>query len=141
MTTVAARDGVMAADSQSTGDYICRVRKILRLPDGTLAAGAGTSAAVYAAIQWVIGGRQGDAPDIEGSCVLFLRPNGSLWLADGRWPEFPLADKHIAIGSGGMAAQAAMLMGASAIEAVRIACHLDDGSSAPVHSAKLKTVN
>lgn len=128
----------MAADSQCSGDYISRVRKIHRLPDGSLAAGAGVSASVYAAIQWAIGGRQGDAPDLDGSCVLFLRPDGSLWLADGRWPEFPLADKYAAIGSGCMSAQTAMRLGLSAVEAVRIACEIDDGTSAPVHQMKLK---
>lgn len=137
MTTIACKDGVMAADSQSTGDYINRVRKIHRLPDGSLVAGAGTSAAVYAAIQWVHAGRYGEPPDLDGSCLLFLRPDRSLWLADGRWPEFPLMDEYVAIGSGGMAAQAAMRLGKSAIEAVRLACQIDDGSSAPVHHLKV----
>lgn len=141
MTTIAARDGVMAADSQCTGDYISRVRKIHCLPDGSLAAGSGVSASIYAAIQWVISGRQGDAPDIDGSSILFLRPDGSLWLADGRWPEFPMLDKYVSIGSGSMAAQTAMRLGKGAAEAVRIACDIDDGSSAPVHAVKLKTVN
>lgn len=137
MTTIAARDGIMAADSQCSGDYVLRVRKIHRLPDGSLVAGCGTSAAVYAAIQWAASGRQGDPPDIDGSRLLFLRQDGSLWLADGRFPEFPLADKFAAIGSGSMAAQTAMRLGQSAIEAVRTACQVDDGSSAPVHHMSL----
>lgn len=137
MTTIACRDGEMAADTQCGGDYVGRVRKLHRLPDGSIAAGAGVSSAVYAAIAWIQGGRQGDAPDVSRSGVLILRPDGSIWLVDGRWPEFPLMGDRYAIGSGGMAAMTAMHLGASAAEAVRVACLFDESSSAPIHTMKL----
>lgn len=137
MTTIAARSGVMAADSQCTGEYIGRMCKIHRLPDGTLVGGAGNAAAIYAAVVWLQGGRQGEAPDIEESCLLFLKPDHTIWLASERWPEFPLADDYAAIGSGSAAAQAAMYLGRSAASAVKVACVLDESTSEPIHTLKL----
>lgn len=137
MTTIAAHGSEMAADTQCTSDYIGRVRKIHKLPDGTLVGGAGVQASVFAAIAWLYAGRQGEAPDIENSGLLFLRPDGSIWLADGRWPEFPVMGDHYAIGSGATAAMVAMHLGKSAAQAVRIAALFDDGTSAPIHTLKL----
>jgi len=137
MTTIAVRGGVMAADSQCTGEYIGRVCKIHRLPDGTLVGGAGNAAAVYAAVIWLQSGRQGEAPDIEEACLLFLKPDHSIWYASARWPEFPITDEYAAIGSGAVAAQAAMYLGRSAASAVSVACALDESTSAPIHTLKL----
>ena len=137
MTTIAVRGAEMAADTQCTSDYIGRVRKIHRMPDGTLVGGAGVQAAVFAAIAWLYAGRQGEAPDIDNSDLLFLRPDGSIWLANGRWPEFPVMGDSYAIGSGSTAAMVAMHLGKTAAQAVRIACQFDESTSAPIHTLKL----
>lgn len=65
----------MAADTQLTGDYKLRVQKIVRLPDGGVAGGAGVWHRAYAGMQWLAGGEQGEPPKIKGATLLILRPD------------------------------------------------------------------
>lgn len=83
MTTVAAKAGQMAADTQLSGEYTMRVQKIMRLSDGSIAGGAGTWRNAYAALKWLDEGEKGDPPSLEDTDILLIRPDGSLWLAEG----------------------------------------------------------
>lgn len=125
LTVIAYKDGVMAADTQLTdGNSACRVRKLVRLPDGGVAGGCGVWASAYAALRYLErGGDPTDAqeaglPEIADATVLIARPDGSLWLLEGRFPAYPLLDAEMAIGSGADAARMAMSLGLSAVEAV-----------------------
>ena len=137
MTTVAVRDGIMAADSQLSGSTVFRVQKIYELPGGGCVGGCGEWAKAYSAISWLLGGRQGDAPDFENAELVILKPDGSVWLACERFPEFPILDGVAAIGCGSAAAMALMHAGFSAKEAVVRTCLTDPGSSQPVQVYKL----
>lgn len=138
MTTICAKGREMAADSQLTGDYMLRVTKIYRLPDGSLVAGAGAWARCYSYIQWLLA-PQGEAPTIDECSLLMVRPDGSHWvIEDGG--TYPLLDTVTAIGAGSQAAMAAMLAGASPAAAVAQACHLDASSSEPIQSMKIQPV-
>jgi hypothetical protein len=138
VTTVAANSQGMAADTQLTGDYRCRVSKLFKLPDGSIAGGAGVWARAYGGLKWLESGRQGEAPDLEGATLLILRADGTLWMADGQWPEFPLLDGVAAIGSGAQAAVEAMQSGADPQEAVARAARVDAYTASPVQSLSLE---
>lgn len=138
MTTVAFRDGCMAADTQVTGDFVVRAQKIMRLPDGGVAGGCGLWSRAYAGLRWLADGEQGEPPKIKGATLLIAKADGSLWLAEGEFPAYPLLDKYTAIGAGAMAAMTAMNGGASAGEAVKAAARLDAMTSDPVQQLKIE---
>lgn len=137
MTTIAVRDGVMAADTQLSSSTIHRAQKIFELPGGGCVGGCGLWSRAYTAISWLLGGRNGDAPEFEDAELLILKPDGSVWIACERFPEFPLLDDVAAIGCGSAAAMALMHAGYGAKEAVRRTCKTDPGSSAPIQSYSL----
>jgi ATP-dependent protease HslVU (ClpYQ) peptidase subunit len=136
MTTIAYRGGVMAADSLGTrGDIrVDGSQKIQRLPNAIIAFSGNISDGLLF-VDWWRRGCLRDHPPV-------FRPNG---LRDGQGPDFhalvltadgvsrwwedlapePVLDEFFAIGSGAAAATAAMHMGASAAEAVRIAIKVD----------------
>lgn len=137
MTTIAVRDGVMAADTQISCSTIHRAQKVFELPGGGCVGGSGEWTQVYRAISWLMGGRVGDAPEFEGCELLILRPDSSVWIADAFFPEYPILDGVAAVGCGAPAAMALMHAGFSAKDAVRATCRTDPGSSEPVQVYKL----
>lgn len=141
MTVIAIKDGIGAADTQATaGNTVYRVQKMQRLPDGGFAAGAGIMREVYRALQWLQNGEEGEAPDIEGSTIAIVRQDGSIWLAEGGWPAFPIMDRSIAIGCGSDLARQALDDGLSPAEAVEKSCKLDHYSSPPVYVMSVQVV-
>jgi hypothetical protein len=128
----------MAADTQCTGDYLMRVQKIFRLPDGGIVGMAGSPTRGFAAVKWLLEGEQGDAPKFKGSCVLILRPDGALYYADDEFPAVPILDRMAAIGSGSTAAMLAMTRGASAAEAVKQSAKIDPYTSEPIQMLALE---
>lgn len=141
MTTAAIADGVVAVDTQLSGsNYTVRTAKLIRLPDGGVAVAAGLFRAGYAGLKWLAEGERGDPPDIEDASIAIVRPDGSIWLADGGWPAFPLMERTYALGCGADLARMAMAQGRSPVEAVADACELDAVSSAPILSMKVEPV-
>lgn len=137
MTTIAYRDGVIVGDTQATGDYVFRVKKVARLPGGVLVGYAGGLIQCQAALAWISSGCEGDPPDFSDAQLMMITPDGKIWVAEGALPAYTTSSKFLAIGSGGSIAMGAMAAGASAKRAVQIACELDDGTSAPINSYKL----
>lgn len=140
MTTVAYRDGVMAADSLVTGHGVRMgsLAKLVRAKDGTIGGAAGNTLDSARLLRWVglMGAdcRNADVPRSEDkdTSVLIAYPDGSVeWIGghDGR--VIVDAGFH-AIGSGGEIAIGAMAFGATAEQAVEIACRLDVWSGGPV---------
>jgi len=140
MTTVAAKAGEMAADTQCTWDYSIRVQKVFRLKDGGVVGMAGNAGRGYAAAQWMVNGEEGEPPKMKGASLLIMRPDGSLWVADDEFPAFPLLDKEAAIGSGAQAAMLAMRAGASAGDAVKQVAKIDPYTSDPVQALRIEPV-
>lgn len=145
MTTIAYRDGVMAADSRAyTGNRapIGRKTKVRRLLDGTL---IGCSSLIpgqsEAAINWFENGADASDPP-PGDCktaILAVRPGGEVFFSSDSWfLSGPLHGEFFAIGSGNEYALGAMAMGASAERAVELACELDIWSAAPITVLKLR---
>lgn len=138
MTTIAVRNGVMASDSQYTHQDLRTLgQKIFRVNESIL----GISGHIDAALVFVdwFKDREARRPDLaneNGFEVIELNASGLYtWTASLR--QVPIAHKFYAIGSGAHLAMGAMERGASAKQAVAIACRWDTGSSEPVATMKL----
>lgn len=140
MTTVAIRQGVMAADSCETyesdggGHYVGQCRKLFRKGDAILATfGESTAGMVF--VDWY--GTNKKAPrdtflnaDSEFGVVV-LTPDG-VFLYDKWCRAERLEGEFFAFGTGAKVALGAMHAGASAAEAVRIAALVDLYTRGPV---------
>ncbi|MRX32818.1 hypothetical protein [Aminobacter sp. MDW-2] len=131
MTTIAYRDGVMAADSQVTGGDMARgeAQKVGRTKKGWLVGISGASGMLDEVIAWLDAGAvRADYPKVSAE-----RPV---------WGLVAVSDKRVAVlspegvmqwanaafhaqGSGNEIAMGAMAMGASAEQAVRIVSEFD----------------
>jgi len=149
MTTIAYRDGVMAADTMGSwsGDINYGVPKLAKT-DRFMMGFSGAYPFAHPMYDWILG--KGDTPLHEfykeppefdagsSGITVLLAPNdgkGPLWYfaADGNGS--PLWGKEFeAIGSGARFALGAMHAGATPINAVRAAIDLDDGTGGEVVS-------
>lgn len=133
MTTIAVLDGQVAVDSQLTGgNYAVRAQKLIRLPDGGVAAGAGSWRTAYAGLMWLANGERGEPPDIEGAVIVIVRPDKSIWIAEETFPAYSILDNAYASGCGADMARLLMAQGHSPVEAVAEACEHDAMSSGPI---------
>ena len=142
MTTIAYRDGVLAADSLVTlgstkahGSY----QKIKRIGD-CLVGTAGSVADCQAFVHWLQAGDDDKPPPKGEYSALIIGPNGQVReLECGNIMPRPRGAKFFALGSGGPFALAAMYAGATATEAVKIAAKIDTNTGLPVKTLKLGT--
>lgn len=129
MTVIVYRDGVMAADRQSTisGVRACEVTKIARRDkDGALIGVAGDAALASTFMRWFLAGEEGDRPALhfaanehKTALALVVRPSGIIEEHSvAGWAN--IEGEFFAYGSGLEAAIAAMHMGADARRAVEI---------------------
>lgn len=140
MTTIAYRDGILAADSASwdaNGIYFGRTRKIHKLADGSLLAGAGSNSMLLRVVNWL--NHDCDFPDVDPEKEtdrfqgLLIEPGRRVFYMDQSLEQSEFVDlPFVAIGSGRELALGAMAMGATAREAVMIACQFDAHSRGPV---------
>lgn len=144
MTTIAYRDGVMAADSRAYSGSkvpIGEKVKIRRLDDGTLiGASTSTCGAGTWVLDWYEGGciaKAGDAELLPDKFdLLVVHPDGRVFIAsDHAVLSGPLTTPYIAIGSGNEYALGALAHGATAVQAVEAACTLDVWSEVPVYAS------
>ncbi len=129
MTTIVVKDYKMAADTLGIFESTkMQMQKIFRVHGGLL----GVSGNYDHAIEFIRAYKK-DKNLLEGPPVgedkndfdyLMLTEKG-LYLTTGYGPQVKLKEKCFAIGSGKEAALAAMFMGASAKEAVRVAGLID----------------
>lgn len=142
MTTIAYRDGEMAADTQVTcGELKYRATKMVRLPCGGVAGACGTLPEAVVAFEWLRRGGKGAPPKLKQTSVLVAYGDGRVVLyEDKRWTPLPLSGP-VSIGSGSQAATAAMNhFGASAEQAVLAAATADPGTSGPVDVFRVEPV-
>lgn len=147
MTTIAFRDGIMAADTQETqGESQLRCKKLYRCtsPKGRRViigtAGGSFSGMVY--VDWFKEG--GDRPSVLDNISNDEDFHNLIWdgknLFEVNWLWRPIkvpTPKFFAIGSGAPAALGALHMGASAKEAVNVAKKIDIYTGGRVVSMKL----
>ncbi len=157
MTTIAYRDGVLAADSQTTiqteaggsRKFRCTPKLLTKnvLIDGepqeVIIALAGESAPGLAFFNWFDGDFETkDTPEIfvqnlPDFTALVLFAHG-LYEFDAYCTADKIIEPFYAIGSGAKAALGAMHAGATAEQAVEIACKVDPYTSGPVQVVKLQ---
>lgn len=141
MTTICYRAGILASDSRLTlksNITTDKCKKIWRLSDGTLFGASGDNEGGLALLAALRRGMElGPKSDREFHAVRIIPPKGQIFTTEGltwsRWPE-----TFVAIGSGGKYARAAMMAGATAIEAVKIAIQSDVYSGGRVQVLRLK---
>ena len=142
MTTIAWDGHMVAADSMATtGDYK-NPRDVvkLKLEAGILFALCNTSCMFEPLVRWYLAsaepGMMPRAPDADFSFVVFKPGETLYFVQDCPYPSYPGSPN--AWGSGGAFAIGAMLNGASAVEAVRIACKANpSGTAPPIYGYKL----
>jgi hypothetical protein len=129
MTIIAYRRGVLASDGMTTrGDVIDQTdaKKVIKLPDGSIAGAAGNWAEICRWFDWLQAGNKVGAPDTpkltDGSVVVIVAPGGkkATVVEDvGHYvTEYATQDWFNAWGSGKEAALGAMHHGATAAQAV-----------------------
>lgn len=132
MTTIAF-DGETLASDRKMGDRY-NVQKIFKVPQG-YAAGCGDYDYIVEIVEWLANGSDREnLPDLpdkndDGDAmaeVIVVTPQGKVsWLS---WPflrSVQLSERKVAYGSGGDIALGAMAAGATAKQAVAIACRYD----------------
>lgn len=137
MTTVAAKDGVMACDSQVTGSFGCPAQKIRKSGDIIIGFAGDWIAGAYFADYYL--NPLTDPPERDSDDdidLLVLKPSG-IYLVDYRFREVRICGHHYAIGSGAQAAMVAMNMGADAKEAIKQAMKVDDWTGGRVRSLSI----
>lgn len=142
MTTIAYRDGVMAADTRGTDeDYlpgIYECEKLFRV-DGAIIGTAGDDTTGMIFVDWYGSKKNGKRPKppirlVDGSadfCCLVLTREGLFWYDKWCRPN-KIKDEFWAIGSGKGYAMGAMAKGATAAEAVTIAMKWDPNTGGSV---------
>lgn len=150
MTTIVVRDGIMAADScvtvssEAGGDRKFRCEKIYKkvLPNGetVLIGTAGESAPGLVFVDWYGSGKPNPTELLDGEAdidIIVLTTRGVFGY--DKWCRGEkLMGRFHAIGSGTKAALGALHMGATARQAVRIACKIDPYSAPPIVTMSLK---
>lgn len=157
MTTIAYKSNIMACDSCWT-DNECQVisrTKIRRLSSGALLGSAGGNDSRWFEDALDKVKKSSQLPSYEALHAirqdfagLLVLPCGEVWSISTAKFDTKGADEEIgcwlinfpyaAVGSGGEVAIGAMGHGASAVEAVRVACRHDINSKPPIHSLRLR---
>ena len=127
MTTIAYRDGVMAADGRVTDGQLVvtdECKKIRKLSDGALFALCGDDYLEEAIVEWLEACEPETVPPTgKDFTAILVDTSGNLSTYSGVGERFlPWYDvKFAAFGSGGELAYGAMEMGATADQAVAVA--------------------
>lgn len=143
MTTISYKDGIMAHDGKMTlGDTVIKLdtEKAFWV-NNHLVGICGRARAINTFVTWlqrmtdyhIVNQEVGDLVDLippvleddEGYTALVVTPSKQVLMYEGNTPIDMGNDVPMAVGSGSVYALAAMKAGASAEEAVKIACELD----------------
>jgi ATP-dependent protease HslVU (ClpYQ) peptidase subunit len=143
VTTIAYRAGQLAADSlvvSREGARMGRVRKIFRIGP-LLVAISGALGDGASFVAWVTGGMQGRwraEHQEDGFHALLVDAEGLVTQVSATGQTYRIEAEFFARGSGYEFALGAMDMGASAAEAIEVACRYDVYSDGPVQALELE---
>ena len=141
MTTIAFKDGVLAADTgiYYGGTYSGRTIKIVKDKHGQLAGLSGNLGDMSAFHEWFLGGCDDTFPEFaEKDSEGFIINNDDEIKFCGKSGRFTYIDGPFYVcGSGSHIATGALANGASAEEAVLIAVEYDDCTEKPITILKL----
>jgi hypothetical protein len=140
MTTICTDGKTMAADSMQVGDYIDPhpLPKLRFCGAGALVGAAGDLENGELFRQWLgIGAPADEKPNVgDHFQALVLRPSGEVIYYGPKLTPIEVG-APAAIGSGSVAAMAALMCGKSPAEAIEIAIELDASSRGPVRVVDL----
>lgn len=143
MTTIAYRDGVLASDSQATTtkvQLLGECKKIFRLKNGDCIGLAGATAAFNICLRELNKAakeNEGKLPTLpRQATVLLATKEKKLWLWERGWEDYS-SEEYFAIGSGWVIALSAMDAGATAREAIEIACRRDIYTSGRIQTLRV----
>lgn len=141
----------IAADSRNTDGAGAKwlVNKIEFLPDGSVFLGSGHLYTINQCKHWAKHGWKEekrpdftffleDTDDRDFACLHISKDGSEVVLIDGEMCPQPVINNFMAIGSGAAYALGALEAGASAEEAVKIACNHDGASCLPVRTHTFK---
>lgn len=143
MTTIAIKDGIIAADSLTTFGNERGLRPTKKIAVGKKAvyAVSGVGGMLDVLVDWHEAGADPRNMPVVGSgerwTLLVARRHCSPCLFNSEAPYPQWVDTPFAMGSGGDYALGAMDHGASAEEAVAIACVRDTASGLPIQSVNI----
>ena len=139
MTVIVCRDGVMAADSAVwQGSIIAgHTEKIHRLRDGRLFGGAGQRPSLLACRQWLNGEAEKPADEEVGMFGAILLGPGALHKIDHCFRIYDAAATWAVEGAHSEFLLGALMAGASAEEAVRLAIIVGDSAGGDVQVERL----
>lgn len=156
MTTIAYRDGIMAAEGKMTlGDMVIKLdtEKVFWV-NNHLVGVCGRARAINTFVSWlqkqtdyhIVNSEVGDLVDLippvleddEGYTALVVTPSRQVLMYEGNTPIDMGVDVPMSVGSGSCFALAAMKAGNSAEEAVKVACELDVYSGGEITVVQLE---
>jgi len=146
MTAIAIKDGVVASDSMQVDYFIGQVnavktKKLKRISDGqtVIVGGTGTFSEVHWFMDWVeySCSKEDYINSNDRDSTLFVVDSEGVWKYDTYYKPI-YSGKMSAFGSGAQFAMGAMMAGATAEEAVRIAIELDTNSGRDVVTLRLE---
>lgn len=128
MTTIAFKAGILAADTQLTwGNEKHYTTKIKVLPTGIVIACAGNipqerkAHEIFSDSNW----RSLDLSEKAKNFAAMAFIDGKLFLCTNNYIPIPINDRYFSIGSGSAYALAAMSLGCSAQDAIKLAADFD----------------
>jgi ATP-dependent HslUV protease subunit HslV len=143
MTTIAYRNGILAADSQvvSGNTRVGEMRKVWKTKSGALVGFAGNASLSHEIEQWVEKDLSGEVPSTaDRGSIILVRPTGEVFLIDDDGGPVRIAAAFYSEGSGADVAIGALAAGASAVQAVEIASIYDIGTGGPIQYVELGNV-
>ncbi len=124
MTTIVCNREVMAGDTLLVAATKAHGIKVFKCR-GACVGVAGTFVHCMEFVDWYKKGAKGEPPEMEEVDALVLTKDGRILCFDHHHSFFEVTDDFAAIGSGGAAALAAMYMGASPEQAIKVAGKVD----------------
>lgn len=143
MTTIAWDGKTLAADRMVLyGDAQPRAERKIHNCGRYIYAGTGQYSATFLVMEWLAGGALPEhRPNLgteDCSGIAIDRQTCKVYQVEGQQPVLmPLSAKRFAVGSGREFARAAMELGKTAAEAVRLASRLDSGSGFGVDTVSI----
>jgi len=144
ISTIAYRDGVIASDSLVMCGHIRAgyTKKITKTSEGYLLGAAGSLADlnkffdVFEANQSedIVFSKDMDFDNFEG---MIVTPKGKVYIVENSGYPFHIEADYYAVGSGTELAKGAMAMGASSVDAVKVAIELSNESGGKVNVERL----
>ena len=143
MTTIAYRNGIIAADTGlcGNGSLDCFADKIAKRDDGSVAGAAGSAWWITAFLDCFRSDQpinQLPAPENATGIIISRKRTITLYeSAEGKIRTLPIRAKYYAFGSGFRFALGAMFAGAHPVDAVRAAIEHDDSTFGRIQSLEV----